>query len=130
MREQDPDAYAQGIATALGTDAEKLARRDPDAYVALLIAAAEEADAEEWLDESLREIAEGAQPRTGTDLDYWPGLDLEPALRRLFALVSSVEAEKGAPQYYPDWFVRRTVAAEVLNAAVAVRPELGGGRPS
>ncbi len=38
LREDDPDSYARMLAQADGSDAEGAARRDPDAYVALVLA--------------------------------------------------------------------------------------------
>jgi len=38
LREDDPESYAQMLAQADGSEAEESARRDPDAYVALILA--------------------------------------------------------------------------------------------
>lgn len=43
LRVQDPDTYWQIVAQADGSEAEGAARRDPDAYVALFMAAAQDA---------------------------------------------------------------------------------------
>lgn len=43
LREEDPAVFAQILAQADGTDAEDAARRDPVAYVALFMHAADDA---------------------------------------------------------------------------------------
>lgn len=118
LRENEPELYAQALAQANGSDAEAAAKRDPDAYVALFLAAFE--------DEKQRNptalVDDGAP--VASDLDYWPRLDADAVLGRVGQFFGSIQEEKGAPQYYPNWVVRRHIAFEVIQAAASVDPEV------
>ena len=46
LRAEDPDTFWRVVARANGSDAEAAAQRDPIAYVALFMAAADDADLE------------------------------------------------------------------------------------
>jgi hypothetical protein len=63
LRQDDPDSYAQMLAQADGSEAEEAARRDPDAFVALILAGLDDAisaDPEVQSDSSLSDAKRGS----------------------------------------------------------------------
>jgi hypothetical protein len=116
LRETDPALYAQVLAQADGSEAEEAARRDPDAYVALFLAA--------WKDEG-----GGAQPTAEAegerDIDYWPTLDLDAAWAEVTKTFHEGIEERGRTQlYFPNWIVRRMIAFTLMSQVLVIRPEL------
>lgn len=114
LRRDDPATYARVLQQADGSEAEDAAARDPDAYVALFLAAASDAGVSESATEELQQ----------TDSDRWPDLDLQGVFSRVGEMFADVEREKGAPQYYPQWFVQRYVGVQVLAEAGLSDPEV------
>jgi len=116
LRQSDPSLYNQLLAQAEGGEAEAASRRDPDAYVALFLAA--------WDDEQ-----ESAQPEptaSERDIDYWPTLDIDAAWAEVTKVLHEGIAERGAAQlYFPGWFVRRLVILAVLDEAGPLQPDVG-----
>ena len=102
---------------------EAAAQRDPDAYVALLLAAFEDAK---------REDPQTLQDDTATsatsDFDYWLQLDLDAVYRNVGAFFADIHNEKGvSQQYYPGWLVRRHIAMRVIEAAASISPDAFAG---
>jgi hypothetical protein len=116
LRESDPVLYAQVLAQADGGEAAAAASRDPDAYVALFLAA--------WDDEK---GAVPAAPVAERDIDYWPTLNVDAVWADVSQAFSEAIEGRGATAtglYYPDWFVRRMVAHALMGQALLIRPEL------
>lgn len=120
LRENEPELYAQALAQANGSEAEAAAKRDPDAYVALVMAAVE---GEKLPNHPTAAFVDATAPMA-SDFDYWPELDADAVLDRVGAFFGSIQEEKGAPQYYPNWIIRRHIAFEVIQHAASINPEV------
>lgn len=116
MRESDPTVYAQVLAQADGSEAEGAARRDPDAYVALFLAA--------YDDEEVGAPSPAQEGRR--DVDYWPTLDLDAVWAQVTETFHGAIDDRGATQlYFPGWLVRRIAAHALMGQVLLIRPDLG-----
>jgi hypothetical protein len=59
------------------------------------------------------------------DIDYWPTLNIDAAWAQVADGFHEGIAERGATQlYFPGWFVRRSVALNLIEQVLHIRPEL------
>jgi hypothetical protein len=116
MRQHDPETYATVLAQADGSEAEGAARRDPDAYVALFLAAYEDVEDEKGASEPVQ---------GGRDNDHWPDIDLDAVWADINTDFREGLAERGATQlYFPRWAVRSLVTMHLMAHVSATRPDL------
>ena len=120
LRRRDPEAYAQAFALATGTDAEAAAERDPDAYVAFVLRAQAETKHED------RHTARHDKATSASgEFDYWPQIDLYAITRSVDVFLADIQKKTGVAQlHYPDFAVRRLVAARVIEAAASIDSDL------
>jgi hypothetical protein len=115
LRERDPTTYAQVLARADGSEAEGAARRDPDAYIALFLAA--------WDDEA--GTPGTSEPVAERDIDHWPSLNVDATWGQVTEVFHGAIADRDATQlYFPGWFVRRLVTLAVMDEAGPIRPDV------
>lgn len=109
----DPALYQQLLAQADGTDAEAAARRDPDAYVALFLAATEDS---------------GVTIRTEP---AWDEAEVVATIELLEPLLTELATNaEGEPLQYPGWAVRTWIKMElgiVLDVMGDVLSDVAGG---
>ena len=116
LRERDPALYAHILAQADGSEAEGAARRDPEAYVALFLAAW---DAEEAPPGPSEPIV------VDRDLDHWPTLDVEAAAAEVAEFFREGVAAVGKTQlYFPRWVVKRVATLTLMEQVFSIRPEV------
>lgn len=117
LRTDDPATYWGIVEGAAGSDVEKAARDDPDAYVALFLA--------ELQDAGVISGESKEAPATKSDRDYWPDLDLEKVRDSVAEFFTQDAAAKGAEQLvYPKWAIRRFISHEVLREAASIEPKI------
>ena len=104
LRTDHPEMYSNIVEQAKGTAAEAAAQRDPDAFVALFLAQAQDAGV-------FNEGSDVEAPKS--DSEYWPHLDVEVVHSRVADFFAQNEAGHGQGHLaYPAWAVRRYVAVE------------------
>jgi hypothetical protein len=124
LRQDDPALYEQILRQAEGSEAEPAARRDPDAYVALFLDAAEEAGVIRSAQASSEVVPSDHDPAAEFRA-HWPQFDVESVWNAVADLFQSIQEERGAEMlYYPNWVVRRFVAYQVALGAARFEPQV------